>query len=468
LREIYEARLQAEGYTIVTAKDGEEALVVAKAERPDLIISDIMMPKISGFEMLDILRNTENLKNVPVIMLTALGQNDDQQRADKLGADRYLVKSQVTLEDIVRVAHELLGDSPKTAEPAAESSQNQVQAASASAASTPPVPRPSAATTPSSAVPAPTSVAAPPVPATPPPAAPQPTAPVPTAPPQPVTPPLSVAPDPVPSTAPASAPIATQTAPVSTTANATTANDAASTTAQEGAAVEARIEDFVTGASQDTAPPQSETSAAATDTDVAGGSPTQAGPAPTNSAPADKPVVDQELVKETAQKMEANAQPDTPTVSSEPEPSTTVLDTTQSSLEAIDVPAPSATPITPTASPVVHDKVIKPLEIDPKKDINTLLALEDAKEASNKPPEQAVPVIVDDAKAPAQPAPAANPHATALGANPIPSSVITPEPSDDSNTTEDTSTYIPEPPATAFTQTPTNEEAGKDLNNIAL
>src|SRR5580704_13247053 len=112
LREIYEARLQAEGYTIVTARDGEEALVVAKAEKPELIISDVMMPKISGFEMLDILRNTEGLKNVKVIMLTALGQNDDQQRADRLGADRYLVKSQVTLEDIVKVAHDLLQDEP--------------------------------------------------------------------------------------------------------------------------------------------------------------------------------------------------------------------------------------------------------------------------------------------------------------------------------------------------------------------
>src|SRR6201997_5562678 len=112
LREIYEARLQAEGYTIVTARDGEEALVVAKAEKPDLIISDVMMPKISGFEMLDILRNTDGLKDVKVIMLTALGQSDDQQRADKLGADRYLVKSQVTLEDIVNTAHVLLNDAP--------------------------------------------------------------------------------------------------------------------------------------------------------------------------------------------------------------------------------------------------------------------------------------------------------------------------------------------------------------------
>ena len=81
LREIYEARLQAEGYQIVSANDGEAALVVAKNEKPDLVISDVMMPKISGFEMLDILRNTEGLKDVKVIMLTALGQNDDQQRA---------------------------------------------------------------------------------------------------------------------------------------------------------------------------------------------------------------------------------------------------------------------------------------------------------------------------------------------------------------------------------------------------
>lgn len=130
LREIYEARLQAEGYTIVSAKDGEEALVVAKAEKPDLIISDVMMPKISGFEMLDILRNTDGMRDVKVIMLTALGQSDDQQRADKLGADRYLVKSQVTLEDIVNVAHQLLGE----AEPAAEAANEAPAENSAPAA----------------------------------------------------------------------------------------------------------------------------------------------------------------------------------------------------------------------------------------------------------------------------------------------------------------------------------------------
>jgi CheY-like chemotaxis protein len=123
LREIYEARLQAEGYEIVSAPDGEAALVSAKKELPDLVISDVMMPRISGFEMLDIMRNTEGLKHVKVIMLTALGQAEDKTRGDKLGADKYLVKSQVTLEDIVKAAAELVGGetpAPAPAEAAAE------------------------------------------------------------------------------------------------------------------------------------------------------------------------------------------------------------------------------------------------------------------------------------------------------------------------------------------------------------
>ncbi len=110
LREIYQARLTAEGYDIVAAQNGEEALVVAKQTKPDLIISDVMMPRISGFEMLDILRNTNELKHTKIIMLTALGQAEDQTRANNLGADRYLVKSQVTLEDIVNAAKALLDE----------------------------------------------------------------------------------------------------------------------------------------------------------------------------------------------------------------------------------------------------------------------------------------------------------------------------------------------------------------------
>ena len=111
LREIYGVRLMAEGYEIVSAGDGEEALAMAIKERPDLIVSDVMMPKISGFDMLDILRSTSETKDVKVIMMTALSSDDQRARGESLGADRYLVKSQVGIEDVVRTVHDVLRDS---------------------------------------------------------------------------------------------------------------------------------------------------------------------------------------------------------------------------------------------------------------------------------------------------------------------------------------------------------------------
>lgn len=119
LREIYGVRLLAEGYDIVSAGDGEEALAVAIREKPELIISDVMMPKISGFEMLDLLRGNDSTKNIKVIMMTALSSEQQRERGEKLGADRYLVKSQVGIEDVVRTVHDVLGDQkPAAAAPA--------------------------------------------------------------------------------------------------------------------------------------------------------------------------------------------------------------------------------------------------------------------------------------------------------------------------------------------------------------
>lgn len=155
LREIYEARLLAEGYEIIAASDGEEALAVAVKEKPDLIISDVMMPKISGFDMLDILRGTPETKNTKVIMMTALSQSEDKERAEGLGADRYLVKSQVTLEDVARVAREVLeGNDGLVAE-------NETAASTAAEAQTTPAVetdqanQDTAATTPTDSAPAP-------------------------------------------------------------------------------------------------------------------------------------------------------------------------------------------------------------------------------------------------------------------------------------------------------------------------
>lgn len=117
LREIYGVRLLAEGYDIISAGDGEEALAMAIKDRPALIVSDVMMPKISGFDMLDILRSTTETKDIKVIMMTALSSEDQRKRGESLGADRYLVKSQVGIEDVVRTVHEVLGDAPGTVAP---------------------------------------------------------------------------------------------------------------------------------------------------------------------------------------------------------------------------------------------------------------------------------------------------------------------------------------------------------------
>ena len=120
LREIYSIRLVAEGYDVVSAGDGEEALAMAVQEKPDLILSDVMMPKISGFDMLDILRSTPETKDIKVIMMTALSSEDQRQRGENLGANKYLVKSQVGIEDVINAVHEVMQDKGTTAGTATE------------------------------------------------------------------------------------------------------------------------------------------------------------------------------------------------------------------------------------------------------------------------------------------------------------------------------------------------------------
>lgn len=101
LASVYETRLQAEGFDLKRVPNGEDALASAVAYKPDLILLDVMMPKVSGFDVLDIIRNTPEVAEVKVIMLTALSQDADRERAESLGVDDYLVKSQVVISDVV-------------------------------------------------------------------------------------------------------------------------------------------------------------------------------------------------------------------------------------------------------------------------------------------------------------------------------------------------------------------------------
>lgn len=108
LANVYRSRLDIEGFTTEWVPNGEDALATAISYKPDLILLDAMMPKISGFDVLDILRNTPDTANIHVIMLTALSQPKDKERAESLGVDDYLVKSQVVIGDVIeRVRYHL-------------------------------------------------------------------------------------------------------------------------------------------------------------------------------------------------------------------------------------------------------------------------------------------------------------------------------------------------------------------------
>jgi CheY-like chemotaxis protein len=437
LREIYEARLTAEGYDITTAQNGEEALSVAKSVHPDLIISDVMMPRISGFEMLDILRNTDELKNTKIIMLTALGQAEDRGRADNLGADRYLVKSQVTLEDIVKAAEELLSDSaaipaaaeePAVVAPAQISETPVVTPVSvepvASVVEEPATPQPQAADAPQPvAVPQPTTTTeptdtpavvipeppvepvAPVAPVTSDPLAPptyqevEATVPVPT-PSDPLaasTPTTITVADPDPITATPVDPVAPTTQPVDAPTAPNPILASSQSLAAEEEAIQQQIASFAEAPEQTTQQPQP----------VAADTPPVVPPTPESTAN------DAVLAQAMSDLTSTSAPLAEPQVATNVEPVPAPAPTP----EVVPAPAPTPQPDTNmdssfTSQQVTGRKTIQPLDDTANvgtPDLQTLLAAEDAKEAVSTNP--VVPVA---ATAPEQPKPAIDPNTIAL------------------------------------------------------
>lgn len=112
LRRAAEATLKKKGYNVVTAADGQEALDAARRERPDLILLDVIMPKLQGFEVLERLKADSNTPDIPVVMLSNLGQDTDQAFALEQGAVAYLVKANVGLADLARHVADILGKAP--------------------------------------------------------------------------------------------------------------------------------------------------------------------------------------------------------------------------------------------------------------------------------------------------------------------------------------------------------------------
>ena len=108
LLEMYTMRLKEEAFEVIVARNGEEALARAVDSKPDVILLDVMMPKVNGFDVLDILKSTPETKKIPVLILTVLIQDADRERGLKAGAEDYLVKSETMPGQVIEKVKQVL------------------------------------------------------------------------------------------------------------------------------------------------------------------------------------------------------------------------------------------------------------------------------------------------------------------------------------------------------------------------
>lgn len=114
LRELYEEELRAAGWLVFAVGNGEEGLALAQNRLPQVVILDVMLPGMSGLDMLAAMRQTAALKETPVVVLSALEDIDDRARGLALGAKKYFGKNEASPETIIKALDELIaGSKPK-------------------------------------------------------------------------------------------------------------------------------------------------------------------------------------------------------------------------------------------------------------------------------------------------------------------------------------------------------------------
>ena len=103
LRKVYESKLPKEGFVVISANDGEEGLAMIKQELPSLVVLDLVMPKMTGFELLEKLSIDPQISRIPVVVASNLGQESDIQKAKNLGVRDYYVKVQTSVDELVQM-----------------------------------------------------------------------------------------------------------------------------------------------------------------------------------------------------------------------------------------------------------------------------------------------------------------------------------------------------------------------------
>jgi len=110
LRELITQKLAREGYDVKEAVDGEEGVIKVKEEKPDVILLDLILPGIDGFEVLAKIKEDPEVENIPVVILSNLGQRDDVERGLKLGAVDFLIKAHFTPGEIIEKIEKIIKD----------------------------------------------------------------------------------------------------------------------------------------------------------------------------------------------------------------------------------------------------------------------------------------------------------------------------------------------------------------------
>ncbi|PYM81399.1 MAG: response regulator [Candidatus Rokuibacteriota bacterium] len=113
LRRLHEVGLRKQGFTVLTAIDGEDGLRLAQAERPDLVLLDLVMPKLQGFEVLRMLKAVPETAAIPIVVLSSLGGDADVQAALRAGAASYIVKTAVAMPELVAKVEAALATPPQ-------------------------------------------------------------------------------------------------------------------------------------------------------------------------------------------------------------------------------------------------------------------------------------------------------------------------------------------------------------------
>jgi CheY-like chemotaxis protein len=101
LSNLLRQRFERENFKVIVAEDGEKALAILKNTKPDLILLDIILPKMSGFELMEKLKDDPTLQSAPIVIVSNLGQESDIERGEMLGAIGYFVKAKLSIEDLV-------------------------------------------------------------------------------------------------------------------------------------------------------------------------------------------------------------------------------------------------------------------------------------------------------------------------------------------------------------------------------